>query len=180
MGKTSTRIASILLSFVALSASLMAVSPAQAAQTSTSFSATAISPEILQGRAQDPAVLTGMKVLYVQTNAAVLKQSNLQTQCISTNMHMTWYGLTARQCKANDASGAQFTIFNSATGKAVSKVNLKSIKLPPIGKSISLGCIVSATGFALTLPGSPASTVGWILKGASVIVAAAGIATSCP
>ena len=105
--------------------------------------------------------------------------ADTETRCISTNLHQTWYGLRARECKANDASGAKFTVFNPDTGKAVAKVNLKNVKLPPIGKTVTLGCVVSAIGFALSIPGTPTDEVGWMLKGAQLLVGAAGIALSC-
>ncbi|MBT1172895.1 hypothetical protein JS528_05910 [Bifidobacterium sp. MA2] len=138
-----------------------------------------LSPQVLNGKISDPAVRMGMEVHYLHENDVRFAAANLQTQCISRNMHATWYGLTARQCKAADASGAQFTIFNSKTGKAVAKVDLKNVPLPPIGKSVPLGCVVSVAGFVLSLPGVPTSTVGWMIKGAAVLVKAAGIAVNC-
>jgi hypothetical protein len=142
--------------------------------------ATWVSPQVLKGGKTNNLDSNGYKVFYSQQNVGTFSTSNLQTQCISSHMHATWYGLSARQCKAADATGATFTIFNSKTGKAVGKVNLKKVKLPPIGQSVSLGCVVSAVGFALSIPGSPSDVVGWVLKGGTLLVGAAGIKLSCP
>ncbi|WP_146143574.1 hypothetical protein [Bifidobacterium callitrichos] len=138
-----------------------------------------LSPQILNEEMSDPAVRMGMKVHYSHKNDLQFTASNLQTQCISRNVHVTWYGLTARQCKAADATGSQFTVFNSKTGKAVAKVDLKNVPLPPIGKSVPLRCVVSVASFALSLPGAPTSVVGWMIKGATALVKAAGIAVNC-
>lgn len=173
------RVRSLVVLVGAVILSLFVSMPAQAA-TYDPYTVTFLPTKVLAGEIEEPAQALGIRVYYVSSNMSALQALNIQTQCISSNMHVTWYGLTARQCKANDATGAQFTIFNSSTGKMVARVNLKPVKIPPIGKSISLGCAVSAAGFALSIPGSPTSVVGWMLKGASVIVAVAGISVSCP
>lgn len=143
------------------------------------YAVTSLPTGVLDGTRTDPAVFTGMKVRYSTGNAARFSSSNIQTQCISGNFHTTWYGLTARQCKAADATKAQFTVFNSKTGKAVSKVNLKDVPLPPIGKSVPLQCVAAVARFLLAIPGTPGSTVGWMLKGATLLLKAAGIAVNC-
>ena len=121
----------------------------------------------------------GMEVYYSHTHDLRYAASNIQTQCVSGNMHMTWYGLCARECKAADASKGNFTVFNSSTGKAVAHVDLRKVPLPPIGKSVPLGCVVSALNLALTLPGSATTVVGWMSKGVQLMLSAAGVALSC-
>lgn len=170
----------VLAAFLALALCFIVTSANASASEIDPAQATWVSPKILNGEETRNLTSNGYRVFYSQQNASTFSASNLQTQCISSHMHATWYGLSARQCKAADATGATFTVFNSQTGKAVAKVNLKDVKLPPIGKSISLGCVVSVVGFALSIPGSPSNVVGWVVKGGTLLVGAAGIKLSCP
>lgn len=169
----------IFTAFLALSLCLLFTDAHASASEVDPSQATWVNPQVLRGEESSPLTSYGYEVFYSQQNASTFSASNIQTQCISSHMHTTWYGLSARQCKAADATGASFTIFNAATGKAVAKVDLKKVPLPPIGKSVPLGCVVSTVGFILSIPGMPTNTVGWALKGANLLISAAGIKLSC-
>lgn len=169
----------IFTAFLALSLCLLFTDAHASASEVDPSQATWVDPQVLRGEESSPLTSYGYEVFYSQQNASTFSANNIQTQCISSHMHTTWYGLSARQCKAADATGASFTIFNAATGKAVAKVDLKKVPLPPIGKSVPLGCVVSTVGFILTIPGMPTNTVGWALKGANLLINAAGIKLSC-
>jgi hypothetical protein len=138
-----------------------------------------VDPKVLSGERDSPLRAQGYQVIHVQENAETFAANNLQTQCISNNLHMTWYGMKAGECKHADASGAQFTVFNSSTGKAVAHVDLTKVKEIQPDSSINLGCVASAAGLALTLTGSPASVVGWVQEGVSALLGVVGIVTSC-
>lgn len=169
----------IFTAFLALSLCLLFTDAHASASEVDPSQATWVDPQVLRGEKSNPLTSYGYEVFHSQQNASTFSANNIQTQCISSHIHTTWYGLSARQCKAADATGASFTIFNAATGKAVAKVDLKKVPLPPIGKSVPLGCVVSTVGFILTIPGMPTNTVGWALKGANLLISAAGIKLSC-
>lgn len=136
-----------------------------------------VSPRVLKGEQESPLVSYGYRVIYSHQNDSTFSANNLQTQCISPHMHATWYGLKAGACKHADASGAQFTVFNSATGQAVSKVDLSKVQAINPDSSINFGCVLAAANvISLIAGGLPA---GWVARGVVIIVNAAGIIYSC-
>ena len=183
----------IFTAFLALSLCLLFTDAHASASEVDPSQATWVDPQVLRGEKSSPLTSYGYEVFYSQQNASTFSANNIQTQCISSHIHTTWYGLSARQCKAADATGASFTIFNAATGRAVAKVDLKKVPLPPIGKSVPLGCVayrnqsycfrllvqVLKTGMcrsvhSIEVPGSGASPP----RGSSVSAWAGGVVSS--
>ena len=125
----------IFTAFLALSLCLLFTDAHASASEVDPSQATWVDPQVLRGEEPSPLTSYGYEVFYSQQNASTFSANNIQTQCISSHMHTTWYGLSARQCKAADATGASFTIFNAATGKAVAKVDLKRYRCLQLGKA---------------------------------------------
>lgn len=102
---------------------------------------------------------------------------NTSSMCSGNPFNTVWYGMSAGRCKG--AGGTKFQIYDTAKGKLIAEVDLSKVKPIKGEKLPTFGCIVNATGFALTIPGSPTSIIGWVLKGVAAACAAYGVVTSC-
>jgi hypothetical protein len=84
--------------------------------------------------------------------------------------------MTFSACKKT--GGSVFKTYNARTSVQISSISVA--KVPYTTSTVSLGCFASAGGLILSIPGNPGAPVGWILRGATVLLGLVGVATSCP
>ncbi|NEG90520.1 MULTISPECIES: hypothetical protein [Bifidobacterium] len=172
------RLASVAASIIALFTVVSMSGSAYAADLTSVDAIVQVAPEVLQGEATDPLEHYGMTIIHSRENQSTFAAANIQTQCISKNMHMTWYGLKAGKCKYADQSGAVFTVFDMTSGTPIARVDLAKVNAVS-GDEVSLKCIASVASFVLSLYPPASTVVGWVKYGFLAYMGLVGIKTAC-